>query len=89
MPEFVAAENTLLLHLLANTGSIWKKVPVEEEFLPVENVRVRLRLPEGRTAKSVALIWSGSSAPWRVLNGWVELTVPQVRIYEAIRVDLG
>ncbi len=89
MPEFVASENTLLLHLLANTGSIWKKVLVQEEFLPVENVRVRLRLPEGRTAKSVALIWSGNSVPFKVRNGWVELTVPQVRIYEAIRVDLS
>jgi hypothetical protein len=89
MPEFTASENTLLLHLLANTGSIWKKILVQEEFMPVKNVRVRLRLPAGKTAKSVSLMWSSGSAPWSVRNGWVELTVPQVLIYEAIRVDLG
>jgi hypothetical protein len=79
----------LLLHLLANTGNIWKKLLVQEEFLPVKNVRVRLRLPQGRTAKSVALMWSGVAPSWSVRDGWVELTVPQVQVYEVIRVDLG
>jgi len=88
MPEYAAAEDTLLLHLLANTGSIWKETLVEKTFLPVKDVRVRLRLPPGRTAKSVTLMWSGSAAPWSVRDGWVELTVPQVLIYEVIRVNL-
>jgi hypothetical protein len=79
----------LLLHLLANTGNIWKKLLVQEEFLPVKNVRVRLRLPQGRTAKSVALMWSGTAPSWSVRDGWVELMVPQVQVYEVIRVDLG
>jgi hypothetical protein len=89
MPQFASSPNTLLLHLLANTGTIWKKLLVQEEFLPVKNVRVRLRLPQGRTAKSVALMWSGTKPGWRVRDGWVELTVPQVQVYEVIRVDLG
>jgi hypothetical protein len=79
----------LLLHLLANAGNIWKKLLVQEEFLPVKNVRVRLRLPPGRTAKSVALMWSGAALSWSVRDGWVELTVPQVQVYEVVRVDLG
>lgn len=89
MPQFAHSENTLLLHLLANTGNIWKKLLVQEEFLPIKNVQVRLRLPQGRTTKSVTLMWSGHSPSWNVRAGWVELTVPQVDIYEAIRVDLG
>jgi hypothetical protein len=89
MSEFASSQDTLLLHLLANTGNIWKKLLVQEEFLPVENVRVRLRLPQGRSAKSVALMRSGARASWSVREGWVELTVPQVQIYEVIRVDLG
>jgi hypothetical protein len=89
MPQFASSPDTLLLHLLANTGNIWKKLLVQEEFLPVKNVRVRLRLPQGRTAKSVALMWSGAAASWSVRDGWVELTVPQVQVYEVIRVDLG
>jgi hypothetical protein len=89
MSEFAASQNTLLLHLLANTGNIWKKLLVQEEFLPVENVRVRLRLPQGRSAKSVALMRSGAGPSWSVREGWVELAVPQVQIYEVIRVDLA
>ena len=89
MPQFASSQDTLLLHLLANTGNIWKKLLVQEEFLPVKNVRVRLRLPQGRTAKSVALMWSGAAPSWSVRDGWVELTVPQVQVYEVVRVDLG
>ena len=89
MPQFASSQETLLLHLLANTGNIWKKLLVQEEFLPVKNVRVRLRLPQGRTAKSVALMWSGTAPSWSVRDGWVELMVPQVQVYEVIRVDLG
>jgi hypothetical protein len=89
MSEFASSRDTLLLHLVANTGNIWKKLLVQEEFLPVANVRVRLRLPQGRSAKSVALMRSGARPSWSVREGWVELTVPQVQIYEVIRVDLG
>jgi hypothetical protein len=89
MPQFASSQDTLLLHLLANTGNIWKKLLVQEEYLPILNVRVRLRLPESRSAKSVALMWNGTKPEWSVRDGWVELTVPQVQVYEVIRVDLG
>jgi hypothetical protein len=89
LSQFASSEETLLLHLLANTGNIWKKLLVQEEYLPVKNVRVRLRLPQGRTVKSVALMWSAVRPSWSVRNGWVELTVPQVQVYEVVRVNLG
>lgn len=88
MPEFAATEDTLLLHLLADTGNIWKKTLVEETFLPVENVHVRLRIPAGRRVRSVLLMWSKAKAPWTVRDGWVEMTVPRIHIYEAVRVEL-
>jgi hypothetical protein len=88
MAQFASSEQTLLLHLVANTGNIWKKLLVQEEFLPIQNVRVRLRLPQGRSAKSVALMWSKAKPAWSVRQGWVELTVPQVQVYEVVRVDL-
>ena len=89
MPQFASSQSTLLLHLLANTGNIWKKLLVQEEFLPIKNVRARLRLPQGRNAKSVELMWSGTRPDWSVRDGWVEMTVPQVQVYEVIRVDLA
>jgi hypothetical protein len=86
--QFAASPDVLLLHLFANTGNIWKKLLVQESFLPIANVRVRLRIPQGRTAKSASLLWSGSAPSWKVANGWVELTIPQVHPYEVVRVDL-
>jgi len=86
--QFAASRDTLLLHLFANTGNIWKKLLVQESFLPIENVRVGLRIPQGRTAKSASLLWSGTAPSWKVANGWVELTIPQVHPYEVVRVDL-
>jgi hypothetical protein len=86
--QFASSSDVLLLHLFANTGNIWKKLLVQESFLPIENVRVRLRLPPGRTAKSASLLWSGVAPSWNVRNGWVELSIPQVHPYEVVRVDL-
>jgi hypothetical protein len=88
MSQLAVSLDALVLHLVANTGSIWKKILVQEEFLPLPDVQVRLRLPEGRTAKSVALLWSGATPSWKVRNGWVELTVPKVHPYEAVHVEL-
>jgi hypothetical protein len=89
VPEFAASRNALLLHLLADTGNISKKRLVEETFLPVENVHVRIRIPVGRQVNSVALMWTKTDIHWTVKDGWVDLTVPRVRIYEAVRVDLS
>ena len=87
--QFASSPDVLLLHVFANTGNISKKFLVQESFLPVRNVRVRLRLPEGRRATSAVLLWSGVSLAPKVANGWVEVTVPQVHPYEVVRVDLA
>ncbi len=89
MHQFAASPDVLLLHLLANTGNIWKKYLVQEDFLPIKNIRVRIRLPKGRSAKSVSLMWSGKECAWKAREGWVDLTVPQVEVYEIIRVELA
>jgi hypothetical protein len=86
--QFASSRDTLLLHLFANTGNIWKKLLVQESFLPIENVRVSLRLPPGRTAKSAALLWSGVAPSWNVRNGWVELSIPEMHPYEVVYVDI-
>jgi hypothetical protein len=66
MNQFSLPQNTLLLDLLANSGNIWKKLLVQDHFLPVKNVQVRVRLPENRRVKSVTLMWSGKQAAWRL-----------------------
>jgi len=89
MPEYAALEDTLILHLVADTGNIWKKMLVEESFLPVDGVRVRLRVPANRRVRSVELMWSKTPAQWTMKDNWVELTVPRVQVYEVVRVDLA
>ncbi len=87
--QFSASSDALLLHLLANTGNIDKEELVLESFLPVRNVRVRIRLPENRSAKGVELMWTGAKPSWSIRNGWVELIVPKIEVYEILRVDLS
>lgn len=85
----LSGKNHLLLHLLANTGNKSKKFRQREEFLPLEQVKAALRVPAGRRVAKVTLLKSGAVLDHSEENGWVEVTVPRVRIYEAIHVELG
>jgi hypothetical protein len=88
-PHLTATDDTILLHLLADTGNKTKKLRIREEFLPVENISVRIRIPEARNVKSVSLLRSGAGLPARPVSGWVTVTVPKVLIHDAVRVDLS
>jgi hypothetical protein len=89
IPHLTATKDTILLHLLADTGNKTKKLRIREEFLPVENVNVRIRIPQGRSVKSVSLLRDGGSVGTRAgTPGWIEVTVPKVLIHDAVRVDL-
>jgi hypothetical protein len=89
MAEYAASRDTLLLHLIANAGNVWKKKLVEQTFVPVENVRVGMRVPAGRKVASAGLMWSKTAVPWTVKGDMVELAVPRIHIYEVVRVDLA
>jgi hypothetical protein len=87
LPHFVSSRDTIVLHLLADTGNKNKHLRTREEFLPIAQIPVRVRIPEGRTARSATLLRSGLSLPFSARDGWLELTVPHVLIHEAVRVD--
>jgi hypothetical protein len=89
IPHLTAAHNTILLHLLANTGNKWKKTFAREEFLPLTDVKVRVRVPRGRRVQSVSLLRAAKPCEFAQRAGWVETVVPRVFIYEAVRVDLA
>jgi hypothetical protein len=89
LPHFTASRDTLLLHLLADTGNKFKKLRAREEFLPVENVKVRIRIPQGRTVKALSLLREGTSLRAVPRGEWIAVTVPRVFIHEAVRVDLS
>lgn len=87
-PHLTATKDTILLNLLADTGNKTKKLRIREEFLPVSDVKVRIRVPEGRNVKSVSLLRAGA-VQHRAAGGWIEVTVPKVLIHEAVKVDLA
>ena len=90
MPHLMASDRTLLLHLLANTGNKVKHLRSREEFLPVDNVKVGIRLPAGRKLERVSLLRSGQTLTPESAGGeWVRIIVPRVLIHEAVRVDLS
>jgi hypothetical protein len=89
LPHLTATKDTILLHLLADTGNKTKKLRIREEFLPVENIKARIRVPEGRKVRSVSLLRGGDLSTRARTSGWIEVTVPRVLIHNAVRVDLS
>jgi hypothetical protein len=87
MPHLMASKDTILLHLLADTGNKNKHLRPRESFLPVTNVKVRLRTP--REPKAVSLLRTGERLPVTTHEGGIEVIVPRVLIHEAVRVDLA
>jgi hypothetical protein len=88
-PHFMASRDVLLLHLLADTGNKSKHLRDREEFLPVEDVKVRICVPQGRAVRAVSLLRAGQPVTYAVRSGWVHVTVPRVFIHDAVRVDLA
>jgi hypothetical protein len=80
----------LTLWLLANLG--FKDADIgrmRQEFLPVSNVEVRVRVPEGRRVKSVQLVRSRREAPFTLAGGYAVVTLPDVHVAEVIHLELG
>ena len=88
-PHFMASRDVLLLHLLADTGNKNKHLRSREEFLPVADVKVRIRIPQQRSVRSALLLNSGQSLPSTVRDGWLDVAVPRVWIHEVVKVDLA
>jgi len=85
-PHLMASKNTIVLHLLADTGNKNKHLRARESFLPLLDVKVRIKVPS--QPKSVSLLRAGDKIPFTQSNGWIELTVPRVLIHEAVAVEL-
>jgi hypothetical protein len=85
MPHLMASDRTLLLHLLADTGNKNKHLRPREGFLPITDVKLRIKVDKAPV--SVSLLRSGEKLAVKAVNGWIDLTVPKVMIHEAVRVD--
>lgn len=80
--------DTRVLHMTNWTGNKLERAGANEYYLaPVENVRVRLAVPEGRRVREVSLL---VDAPYRkqVRGSSLEVQFPRVEAYQAVRVIL-
>ncbi|MCZ2075745.1 MAG: hypothetical protein LC130_12195 [Bryobacterales bacterium] len=81
-------DNTLVLHLTNWTGNKLERAGANEYYLaPVENVRIRLNVPEDKRVRQVRLLLP---AQFREDRKGSDLTVHirRVEAYQALRVDL-
>src|SRR5579875_840395 len=84
-----AVNGDLALWVLANVG--FKDAAsgrMREEFVPVGEVEVRIRVPEGRGVKGMELMRAGQRVPHRLEAGYAVATIPRLHIAEIVHLKL-
>ena len=79
--------SSLTVHLVNLTNPMMMKGPVRE-LLPVGEQLVRVHLPDGASARRVALLVGGGSPPFRQKGAWLETAVPTILAHEVVAIDL-
>jgi hypothetical protein len=85
-----ATNGDRVLWLLANVG--FKDAAVgrmRQEFVPVENVEVSLRVPDGRKVKGMHLLRADHPIPHRLEDGYATVTIPALHIAEVLHLELA
>jgi hypothetical protein len=86
-----APNGDLALWVLANVG--FKDAAsgrMRQEYMPVTDVEVAIRIPEGREPKSLHLLRAGQEASsFRVADGYALATIPRLHIAEVAHLELG
>jgi len=85
-----ASNEDLVLWLLANVG--FKDASVgrmRQEFVPVSNITIGVRIPEGRQVKALHLERSDRTLPFAMQEGYVTATIPTLHIAEVVHVELA
>ena len=80
-------QDSLTVHLVNLTNPMAMRGPIRE-LLPLPAQRVRIRLPEGTTAKKVHLLVGDRAAAIDAARGYVDVTVPAILDHEVVAVDL-
>jgi hypothetical protein len=80
-------KDSLTVHLVNLTNPMMMKGPVRE-LVPVGEQKVRLRLPEGKQARTVRLLAAGKVVHAEQSGRDVTVTVPSVLDHEVVAVDV-
>jgi len=82
--------DTRVIHLANWTGNKFERRWVSEYYVaPVSNVRLRIRIPNGREVIGVEPLVGGSPVEIDVDGDWLEVLIPRVDAYQAIAVKYG
>jgi hypothetical protein len=85
-----ATSGDLIFWVLANVGSKDADVGrTRQDYVPVLDIEVSLRVPEGKQVKSMNLIRAGRSLPFRIADGYAVATVPSIHIAEVIQLKFA
>jgi hypothetical protein len=85
-----AVNGDLALWVLANVG--FKDAAIgamRQEFVPVLDVEVRIRVPQGRKVMGVELMRARQKIPHRLDNGYAVATLPTLHIAEVLHLQLS
>ena len=76
-----------VLHMTNWTGNKFERMLTKEYYLaPVENVVLRIRLPEQKRVKSTSTFVPGPSKR-RDLDGAIEISFPRIETYQAVHLE--
>ena len=84
------AGNDIVLWVLANIG--FKDACIgrmRQEFVTIENVPVKVQVPQGRSVKAVELVRRGQSVPFTEENGYALVKIPSLHVAEIVHLQLG
>ena len=85
-----SSNGDLMLWVLANVG--FKDAAsgrMRQDYVPVHDVEVAIRIPEGKQAKGMTLLRAGvPAAAFRVEDGYAMATIPRLHIGEVVHLAL-
>jgi hypothetical protein len=62
---------------------------MRQDYLPVNDVEVAIRIPEGKQAREMTLLWAGvPAASFRVEDGYAVASIPRLHIAEVVHLPL-
>ena len=80
-------ENQMVLHLTNWTGNKFEKPWINEYYIaPVENVRLKIRIPEDKRIKNISM-FIDTDYEKKIGGRQVEVFLPKVEAYQAVMVE--
>lgn len=78
--------DAILIHIVNNNGDKTKFAPVRENYVPVFNIRVKIKTG-GRTVESVKLLYRDATPVYEEIPEAIEVLIPEIQHYECVCVS--